>query len=235
MDGLPALTTDEQDGWLLRRSEGYSRRANCVMPLGLGHLPLAAKIDAAENLYASQRLPCVFKVTDASQPDLLDDELERRGYNRDAETLVLTRELLDPPPMPAHVRLNSKPETAWFETWRSLSPRTRQSEILHRLLQSISVPAAFARIDADGNGIGGARAVVSGEWVGLFDLAVHSDHRRRGHGHALADARLAWGYSLGARRAYLQVMAVNNDAQRLQDRLGFREAYRYWYRIQPQD
>ena len=234
LDGLPALITDTEDGWLLRRSEGYSRRANCVMPLGPCRLPLTAKITAAEGLYSAEDLPCIFKLTQASEPAGLDAELERRGYSRDAETLVLTRDLAQAPAMPDGVNLSSEPDAAWLDTWRSLSPRTEQFGILRRLLQAIITPAAFARIDPAVQEIGSARAVVSDDWVGLFDLAVHSDHRRCGYGRALADARLAWGHAQGARRAYLQVMADNGTAQRLQARLGFTETYRYWYRIQPE-
>ena len=33
LNGLPALQTEFYDGWIVRMSEGYSRRANCVVPL----------------------------------------------------------------------------------------------------------------------------------------------------------------------------------------------------------
>jgi hypothetical protein len=34
----------------------------------------------------------------------------------------------------------------------------------------------------------------------------------------------------GARKSYLQVVSGNAPAERLYSRLGFSEAYRYWYR-----
>ncbi|MBT5058424.1 MAG: GNAT family N-acetyltransferase [Gemmatimonadetes bacterium] len=235
LDGLPALATVEEDGWLLRRSQGYSRRANCVMPLGPCAGDLKEKIDHAEAIFSADRLDCTFKVTPASQPAGLDEELELRGYERDAETSILACDMAQSPIMPDGVRLLDRPDDTWLETWRALSPRTEQSDILLQLLQAIEVPAIYAVIMPAGTdsaiGIGCARAVISANWVGLFDLAVHADHRDRGHGQALAHARLAWAYERGARSAYLQVMAGNQVARRLQMRLGFVEAYRYWYRI----
>ena len=61
-------------------------------------------------------------------------------------------------------------------------------------------------------------------WVGLNDLVVHPDHRGRGHGRTLVNARLSWAYGLVLDRPILQVMRDNETAQRLQARLGFTEA-----------
>ncbi len=237
LDALPALSTQIDDGWLIRRSAGYSRRANCIMPQGPCSRDLTCKTDHAEQLYRADQLPCTFKLTAASQPDNLDEKLAARGYLRDAETLVLTRDLSCPPALPSQVLLLDRPEDMWLETWRSLSPREQQSDILVRLLDAIERPAIYAVVQREGTAtgpvsIGCARAVVSDEWVGLFDLAVHADHRGQGYGRSLVDARLAWGFDQGARSAYLQVMEENATAQNLQKHLGFSEAYRYWYRTE---
>jgi ribosomal protein S18 acetylase RimI-like enzyme len=42
---------------------------------------------------------------------------------------------------------------------------------------------------------------------------------------------LSWGRKMGAEQAYLQVMLSNEPALSLYEKLGFREAYRYWYRV----
>src|SRR5947209_20528832 len=47
----PALTDTDFDGWRLRFSDGYTRRANSITPIGRSCLPLEQKIDACERLY----------------------------------------------------------------------------------------------------------------------------------------------------------------------------------------
>jgi N-acetylglutamate synthase len=45
---------------------------------------------------------------------------------------------------------------------------------------------------------------------------------------------LGWGLDRGARRAYLQVVKSNVSAAALYRKLGFADAYQYWYRIRPE-
>jgi len=69
--------------------------------------------------------------------------------------------------------------------------------------------------------------------LGLFDIITDEGQRRRGYGRQLMQGLLAWGKQQGARSAYLQVMLNNPPALALYAGLGFREVYRYWYRVKP--
>jgi ribosomal protein S18 acetylase RimI-like enzyme len=42
---------------------------------------------------------------------------------------------------------------------------------------------------------------------------------------------LSWAKQQGAQKTYLQVMLNNAPALRLYEKLGFKEAYQYWYRL----
>src|SRR5215510_5682818 len=86
----PALQTVFHDGWVLRFTNGYTRRANSVNPLYPGHLPLPEKIEFCERSYRSQQQRVIFKLTQAAQPPELDALLEARGYAREAPTSVMT-------------------------------------------------------------------------------------------------------------------------------------------------
>ncbi len=62
LNGLPALQTEFYDGWIVRMSGGYSRRANCVVPLYGSTIPLQDKLVHCEAAYARATLPCIFKI-----------------------------------------------------------------------------------------------------------------------------------------------------------------------------
>ena len=230
LNGLPALRTEYYDGWIIRTSEGYSRRANCVMPLYGSSIPLEEKLDYCATEYERAGLPCLFKLTGASQPADLDCRLADRGFVREAETLVATRALEAPVAMPEGVSLFAEPVGEWLQTWEEQSPRTGQSQILKALLGAIPSPSVYVVARQDERLVGCARAVCTGAILGLFDLLVAPEYRRQGIGRKLVEARLSWGFEKGVRRVYLQVMGNNDAARSLQQGFGFAEAYRYWYR-----
>ena len=71
--------------------------------------------------------------------------------------------------------------------------------------------------------------VVERGMLGLFDILVDVNSRRRGHGRRIVTSLMAWGREQGASTAYLQVAADNAAAIRLYHGLGFREVYSYGY------
>ncbi|GIQ66579.1 hypothetical protein PACILC2_51470 [Paenibacillus cisolokensis] len=66
--------------------------------------------------------------------------------------------------------------------------------------------------------------------VGLYDIVTHRDYRNRGYGGQLMMRILNWAKQNGATRGYLMVVQNNAPAVHLYRKLGFREAYAYWYR-----
>jgi ribosomal protein S18 acetylase RimI-like enzyme len=122
--------------------------------------------------------------------------------------------------------------SSWLQLiskWVGIPP---DREPLHRaILEGIRPAAAFARIRVAGRDVACGLAVREPPWVGLFDLATDPERRGEGIGTALVTGLLGWGAAGGAPRAYLQVVAENDGAVRLYRRLGFRDAYRYWYRV----
>jgi ribosomal protein S18 acetylase RimI-like enzyme len=50
-------------------------------------------------------------------------------------------------------------------------------------------------------------------------------------GFLIVENILRWGRKQGSETAYLQVMVNNVPANKLYEKMGFRERYRYWYRM----
>lgn len=97
-------------------------------------------------------------------------------------------------------------------------------------------PAYAVRLEEDGDqvvatvgGDAGGLASLAGDWVGLRALEVAPPRRRRGLGLAVVGALLDWGAERGATTAYLQVLADNEPALGLYERLGFATHHTYRY------
>ena len=71
------------------------------------------------------------------------------------------------------------------------------------------------------------------ESLGLFDIVTDAGQRRKGYSRRLMGGLMHWARNAGATRAYLQVMLDNTAALRLYEKMGFKEIYRYWYRLKP--
>ena len=67
--------------------------------------------------------------------------------------------------------------------------------------------------------------------LGLYDIHVNREHRRKGAGTAICRALMEEGFRNGAKSAHLQVLASNLEALSLYRSLGFQEIYLYWYRV----
>jgi ribosomal protein S18 acetylase RimI-like enzyme len=227
-------------GWEVRFAGGYTGRANSVNPFGPARGDLEANLRRCEDLFRERELRPVFRLTPLVDPPDLDAVLQARGYVRRSETLVMVREAGAPPPEgpPHRIRhdvdllIEERVTPDWLERISKWVGIPAEREPLHRaILEAIAPAAAFARVRAGGVDAAVGLAVREPPWVGLFDLATDPARRGQGLGTALVTGLLAWGAAGGSPRAYLQVTAENSGAIRLYRRLGFREAYRYAYRV----
>jgi GNAT superfamily N-acetyltransferase len=229
----PAIESQSLDGWELRSSGAFSKRASSVQSLGVSRLALSDKVDASEKWYRSRGLPVVFRMTPFSEPGL-DDHLEERSYRVVEPTDVLSKSLPRSIEGSRATALAEAPLEDWVRTYMALSNRPPDTATsLRHILEAITQPRALLVQDEQGGSVACGMAVVDHELVGLFDLATAERHRRRGFATALVAGLLNWGHARGARHAYLQVTTTNVPAQQLYRKLGFTGQYRYWYRVGP--
>ena len=126
----PARNSILLDGWVVRWSEGYTKRANSVTPLLPAREEPSRKIERCERIYEEAGLPPIFRLPSLEDHDALDRSLAERGYAVVDPILVLALELggvVDSPPNP--------PCGTWPSTsgWISSAPsRDRRSRATAR-------------------------------------------------------------------------------------------------------
>lgn len=233
MNAWPALQTLHYDGWVLRFAAGYTKRANSVYPLYPTRIDLDEKIKTCELLYRARNLPAVFKLTNTSTPDDLDACLEEHGYRVDSLTsvqlLYLNREKFR---TEGEVKLADMETEAWHQAFARMNNVSSEHRATHEdILSAILPEKCYAAIYAGERIIGCGLGVLQTNYLGIFDVVIDPDHRSQGMGTNLVLALLAWGQERGANLAYLQVMQDNEPAMSLYKKIGFKEKYRYWYRI----
>jgi N-acetylglutamate synthase len=229
----PGFETLLLDGWVARIADGYTRRANSVLPLYPGISEAEGRIAACEMFYRRRGLPVIFKMTEASQPEGLDDLLALRGYRAEAQTSV---QLLDLNAWKGPERIESELRPAPGADWQAAFARMGGMKPAHqpthtRILASIQPACCYAALLA-GEGIAACGlAVLQDGAVGLFDILVDANMRRKGYGEIIVRDLLAWAQRQGAQTGYLQVMLNNPPALNLYAKMGYRPVYTYWYRV----
>lgn len=233
LNSIPALQTVLLDGWVLRFSQNYTYRANCVCPLrysaGGGAVE---KIRICEKLFDANGIPAVFKVTPVLQNGL-DGLLRSRDY-RDIKTVVAMRCALRAPAEAACgavIECSEAPGREWLAASCRLTGVTspEMSAVHCRCLRSIAVESVFVEAVADGNVVGCGYGTAERGYAGIYDLHVDAAYRRRGIGTAICRAILRFGAEHGAEYGYLIVHSRNQNAISLYSGMGFSPFYEYHF------
>lgn len=236
------------DGWLLRHCPAKAKRARCVNPLAPGRLALAELLAQAEQFYAALGLPLLIRIT-PFVPAGLDDALAHLGLIQQDETLVMAHPTLAehfgaaPAPhgtLPPGTTLQPVDADTYAEVVGSLrGTPTAQRRAHTKRLRASPVPYQGFVLTGSGTGQTLSPPLACGQFarederVGLYDVFVTPEARGHGLARQLCAALLQRAVSEGARTGYLQVEPDNSAAQRVYARLGFREVYRYHYRVRP--
>ncbi|MDQ6873916.1 MAG: GNAT family N-acetyltransferase [Actinomycetota bacterium] len=231
--GWPAPETRRLGGWLLRAGEGWTGRANSVLPLGEPDRPLDEALDEVRDWYARRGLAPRFQLP-LPLCAALDAELSDRDWSAYNPTLVRVAEVaavraaapaVAALPIP---NLQARPSRRWLAAYHYRGGR-ELPPVAARIM-SAAVDPIFATVEVAGTVAGIARAVVDDGWCGITALEILPDWRRRGVGRHLVGAVVSWAAGRGARRVYLQVAEDNGPAHAMYDRLGFVTSHRYHYR-----
>lgn len=228
-------------GWLLRAAEGFTGRANSVLPLGDPGLPFDDALAAVTRWYRARGLPAMIVVplplNGDSPAHQLDNQLSERSWaTRPRPAFVMVASLAAVPPageLPAgaEFRVDAEPDREWFDF---CAQRRHQPPVLRRLLMSAPSQAFTSiRMRATGELLAIGRLSVADGWAGITAVEVSPARRRAGLGTALTRGICAEAASRGAVQVFLQVETGNTPATSLYERCGFRYSHRYHYRVAP--
>ena len=234
--GWPAPDHRWLGRWLLRAAEGYTGRANSVLPLGDPGRPLDAALAEVEAWYGERGLPARVVIPTPAR-EALDAALAERGWTAYNPTQVLTADVettlarlaarADLPPVAVEATLGDDWIGAYH--YRGGGPLPQ----VGRAIMTGAAAPGFAVVRSGDGVLAVARASVDDGWVGVTAVEVDPAHRRRGLASHVMREVLRWAAGLGAHSAYLQVAEENGPALALYDRLGFAPHHRYRYRIAP--
>lgn len=199
----PHLVTRELGAWTLRWSDTSTAR-RANSVLAMGPAGVADPVARVIEHYAGlDRRPIA-----AVLPDSAEDELFRsRGW------------------VPESHESDSLFQIAGVASAR----RTLGDRPSYAVHVEVSGDLATARVGDEARGI----ATYARDWLGLRGIEVSPERRRRGLGLAVVGALLDWGAERGATTAYLQVLADNEPALSLYERLGFTTHHAYRYLAEP--
>jgi GNAT superfamily N-acetyltransferase len=232
LNAYPGAGQLHYDGWVLQASPGRWRRANSVQTLHPSSLPLDEKIAYCEAFYAARGKRAIFKLTRESPPEL-EPALMARGYAADAETSVQVASIVEAGALTDYrdVTVQAEPDAAYAEAFYRVHHFADADREPWKVIQAaILPPMGYLGLWDGSEMIAAAIGVVERGWLGVFGVGTLPEHQRRGHARRIMGALIAWGATQGATHSYLQVMTDNPAALALYAQLGYREAYRYWYR-----
>ncbi|MEP7452072.1 GNAT family N-acetyltransferase [Phyllobacterium sp. SB3] len=227
----PASSVHYDGSWSIRITASHpSKRLNSVNPLDPGDTDnIEERVAAAsERFRASDRTP-IFRLSPLA-PQKLESYLEKSGWERFDESLVMVADLADIDLSDAQDQQPQGDIGRFIDA--SLQVQGETPEMKPGLLDVINAirPAkGLFAVDEAGIPVSTAICVCDGVMAGLFSIGTAQDQRRRGLGRAIVKSALKWAVAQGARKAWLQVEADNNGAIALYRSMGFSEAYRYAY------
>ncbi len=224
----PATEIIEFGKWRLRISDGFTMRANSVLPTGAGPigeppLELADAIEYVIKIYRDKGLTPTFTLPLPIYQEL-DEYLETQGWQikvgaqfliKDIDSIATEMfsqndfEILDHP----------------SQAWLGLQSDHRLENLMQRY------PAKYALIKSGESVKAVGRIATLGTWAMATRLFVDPSHRGKGLAQQLMLRLMAAAKEDGATKIGLQVDLENAAALALYDSMGFRLHHKYVYRV----
>ncbi|MDA2992633.1 MAG: GNAT family N-acetyltransferase [Actinomycetota bacterium] len=223
----PAERVIEYGKWRLRIANGFTMRANSVLPIGAGPIgeppiDLADAVNEVVKIYLENKLAPTFTIALPIYEDL-DHYLEKTGWSLKAAANFLIRDIGDI----AFVgnkeftcEVLDFPSNPWLEM--------QSDQSLENLM--LRYPARYGAIKIGEQIIAVGRIATAGTWSIVTRLYVAPAFRDKGLAKFLMNNLLAAANRDGATKVALQVDDENAAALALYESMGFRTHHKFVYR-----
>jgi len=224
----PADEIKEIGKWRLRISDGFTMRANSVLPTGAAPygepgLEIAKAVAEITEIYKKHGLTPTFTIPLPVYEEL-DSYLDQQGWEVKVGAEFLVNDI------PSEISATSSeyeiinsdsPSQAWLEI--------QSDSALERIMRNY--PATYTEIKAADKTIARGRIATKGTWSLATRVFVAPEFRGCGIGNLLMRAMMSQARIRGATKIGLQVDVENGAALALYKAMGFRFHHPYTYRV----
>jgi len=224
----PADEIKEIGKWRLRISDGFTMRANSVLPTGAApfgdpNLDLSKAVDEVVKIYQEKDLTPTFTLPLPLYEEL-DNYLAGLGWKVKIGAEYLINDIpdnLDLESVDFQIVITSEPTPEWLAL--------QSDHQLERIMRNY--PAHYAEIKFDNQTVAIGRIATSGKWSLATRVFVKPEFRGKGIGALLMRALMAAAKGDGATKVGLQVDSENGAGLALYKSMGFRFHHFYNYRV----
>jgi GNAT superfamily N-acetyltransferase len=229
----PSASTYYDGTWSIRLTPHHSsKRLNSINPLDPNdHAELSDRVARARLRFSAAGKPLTFRQTPLASREL-DRFLKEGNFAALNESAVMSVELSKVSFVSAIDHLPFKDIAHYCKASAKIHGLSSTDQAgLVEVISAIKAPfGLFINEDAKGP-LSCVICVQDGELAGILDLATRPDAQRQGHASQLLLGALKWAKSKGATTAWLQVELDTNTTEQIYKKMGFREVYRYIYRV----
>jgi len=224
----PADEIKEIGKWRLRISDGFTMRANSVLPTGAApfgdpNLDLSKAVDEVVKIYQEKDLTPTFTLPLPLYEEL-DNYLAGLGWKVKIGAEYLVNDIpdnLDLESVDFQIVITSEPTPEWLAL--------QSDHQLERIMRNY--PAHYAEIKFDNQTVAIGRIATFGKWSLATRVFVNPEFRGKGIGALLMRALMAAAKGDGATKVGLQVDSENGAGLALYKSMGFRFHHFYNYRV----
>jgi ribosomal protein S18 acetylase RimI-like enzyme len=165
-------------------------------------------------------------LTDSSDPDI-DKTLREQGYTLVEPTYVMEMDLHGREFPVGDCVMTNYADESWLNSYFTVSKNSDKIKMAaaKRILDNVKTDMICGRILKNDIVVACGTSVVKRGYMGLLNVIVDEQHRRKGYGIEVCESLLSASQHIGAHTAYLQVVQENHTAVKLYKKLGYKIIY----------